>query len=1050
MNKFLQVLILLFLFSVNVFSQCTNTVTGVQTNVSCFGLSDGAINITVNSTGGTNPTYCLPTYNNPCGNCPTTWDQINNFSTTGGSTNISNLNSNCNGNLPNNYSYVNQTVTVNPGGSFNFQVQCAAAGTGCGSTFNQGFRIWVDWNNDGDFFDAGENMWNSGSAGFQVFSGTITVPASAACGKRRMRVRCTYAAVPNDPCNLQLYGEVEDYNLQVGSTNTYLWSNGATTEDISNLPAGDYSVTVTGGSDSDTLSFTITQPPALPAAIIANGPLTFCDGENVILDAGASGLFYTWSSGETTQTISANVNGVYGVTISATIGGCGTTDTINVNVIPAPTPAIITPADTILLCPNSSILLTSDITTGIEWTPNGETSQSITVNAAGNYSVITTNASGCTSESAIVTVQSVPPPSPSISAGGPTSFCIGESVILTSNYPSGNSWSTGATSNSITVTASGTYFLTVTGVGGCSGVSSGINVTVNPLPTPTITPNGPTTFCQGGSVTLSSNYLTGNSWSNGTSNSTVLATTTSTYSITVTDANGCSAIGGPTNIVVNPLPAAAIITPNGPTTFCSGNSLSLSSSYPSGNIWSTGSINNSITVTQTGTYSVTYTDINGCASAATSIDITVNTTPTATFNAPASFCFVDNATITYTGNAPASAQYTWDFGGATIVSGSGQGPYFINYSALGSYTITLQVSNNGCTSILQSQNITVNPNPTSTFTLSDNDICLGESIIATYNGNAPTNSTFNWAYGNGNLISGSGASPINVQYNLVGASSIALTVTQGTCISTQTQLPLTVNELPSAVITAPITQACDSLGVTFNSANPASSYLWNLGNGQTSGIQNPGTYYTVGSYNVSLSVTDANGCQDSVMNTAFINVIPTPLASFSMNPRVIDSIDLDLANITFNNTSSYAAAAIWDFGDGSTSIVYSPSHSYSLPGDYSVQLIAINELGCSDTAYKGPFRINPAAITYIPNTFSPNGDGINDIFYIYCSRIKDMRLIIYDRLGTQLFESTDINSGWDGTFKSSAMNTGVYVYYCKVYYDNGKIEELFGDINLIR
>ncbi|HZG01050.1 MAG TPA: hypothetical protein VEY71_08610, partial [Chitinophagales bacterium] len=153
-------------------AQCTFTPSGIVTNLSCFGANDGAINLSIQSGGGgTGATgYCLPSYTQDACGCPSTWDYIENVSTTGGSTNISNLNSSCNGTLPNNYAFFPaQVVTVNPGASFDIAVQCATVG--CSNTFNQGFAVWVDWSNDGDFSDAGEDVWTSGSAGFTLFTG---------------------------------------------------------------------------------------------------------------------------------------------------------------------------------------------------------------------------------------------------------------------------------------------------------------------------------------------------------------------------------------------------------------------------------------------------------------------------------------------------------------------------------------------------------------------------------------------------------------------------------------------------------------------------------------------------------------------------------------------------------------------------------------------------------------------------------------------------------------------------------------------------------------
>ncbi|MCB9233524.1 MAG: T9SS type A sorting domain-containing protein [Bacteroidia bacterium] len=161
---------------------------------------------TASISGVSTPTYCTPTYSFGCSSA----DYINNFSTTGGSTNISNLNSGCNGNTNNYIYYSTSTVTQTAGGSFNFSVQS-------GSSWGQGFHIWVDWDNDGSFTGPGEDVWNSGSSSTSAFSGSITVPSGTSPGLKRMRVRCAYGTVPTDPCGNNSFGETEDYNVSVGS-----------------------------------------------------------------------------------------------------------------------------------------------------------------------------------------------------------------------------------------------------------------------------------------------------------------------------------------------------------------------------------------------------------------------------------------------------------------------------------------------------------------------------------------------------------------------------------------------------------------------------------------------------------------------------------------------------------------------------------------------------------------------------------------------------------------------------------------------------------------
>ncbi len=158
---------------------------------------------------------CVPVYSFTC----TSNDLINNVSTTGGSTNITNLGSGCNGNANNYIYYPNQTVTVVRGGSFTINYQS-------GGTFDQGFKIYIDYNDDGDFTDIGELVANA-PASTNLNTSTITIPLNAELGVLRIRVRCAFGAEPATPCGTEAYGETEDYNVNVlpaPTPTTYVWN----------------------------------------------------------------------------------------------------------------------------------------------------------------------------------------------------------------------------------------------------------------------------------------------------------------------------------------------------------------------------------------------------------------------------------------------------------------------------------------------------------------------------------------------------------------------------------------------------------------------------------------------------------------------------------------------------------------------------------------------------------------------------------------------------------------------------------------------------------
>jgi hypothetical protein len=208
---------------------------------------------------------------------------------------------------------------------------------------------------------------------------------------------------------------------------------------------------------------------------------------------------------------------------------------------------------------------------------------------------------------------------PVITASPNTSFCTGDSITLSSSAASGNLWSNGSTQPSITVSQSGNYSVTLT-ENGCSASSNTIQVTVNPIPVVSIAASGSTTFCEGGSVTLTSSAAQGNLWNTAETSQNIVVSETGSYSVNVTE-NGCSSSSNPVLVVVNPIPVAQIIF-NGSPVICEGSSIQLQSNSSSGNLWNNGNTNATIVVNQPGIYTLTVAE-NGCISNPATLEILV-------------------------------------------------------------------------------------------------------------------------------------------------------------------------------------------------------------------------------------------------------------------------------------------------------------------------------------------------------------------------------------------------------------------------------------------
>lgn len=275
-----------------------------------------------------------------------------------------------------------------------------------------------------------------------------------------------------------------------------------------------------------------------------------------------------------------------------------------------------------------------------------------------------------------------------------TTICAGQSVTLNvipelQNIPW--KWRAGSCSasiigsgNSINVSPSVTTTYFVRDSAGTMPVGSCYRKTiiVNPAPTASITPSGPTTFCQGNSVTLTSSAANNYLWSNTSSTQSINVTSSGNYLVTVTDANNCTASSSAVTVTVNPLPNASI-TPSGPTTFCQGNSVTLTSSVANNYLWSNSSTTQSIVVTSSGNFTVTVTDANNCSSASPATTVTVNPNPPA-----------PNITLVFDSLVSDLASgYQWYFNSVLIPGATSQGYYPIQN---GNYSVVITDANN-CT-----------------------------------------------------------------------------------------------------------------------------------------------------------------------------------------------------------------------------------------------------------------------------------------------------------------------------------------------------------------
>lgn len=344
--------------------------------------------------------------------------------------------------------------------------------------------------------------------------------------------------------------------LTANSGSQYLWSpGGQTTRSITVSNAGSYTVRVTNSSGVNATSspavVSITTTGSTPT-VSANGSTSFCAGGSVVLTS-SSASSYLWSNGATTQSITVTSSGNYSVTTNS--GGCGGTSTVTaVNANSGPTTPTVTASSSLNVCPGTTLTLTSSAANGYLWS-NGATTRSITVAAAGTYSVRAYSGPNCSAISASKTVTMLTAPTkPSITANGSLSLSSSHtSVTLTSTTANAYAWSSGSTTRSVVVNTQGSYRVTVTGSNGCQNTSTAAIVSANgctPPAIPVISLSGSNVITSGSTVTLTSTTAGGYLWSTGATTRSITVSAAGTYSVRGYNAGGCFSTSLPTTIVV--------------------------------------------------------------------------------------------------------------------------------------------------------------------------------------------------------------------------------------------------------------------------------------------------------------------------------------------------------------------------------------------------------------------------------------------------------------------------------------------------------------------
>jgi gliding motility-associated-like protein len=313
------------------------------------------------------------------------------------------------------------------------------------------------------------------------------------------------------------------------------------------------------------------------------------------------------------------------------------------------------------------------------------------------------------------------------------------------------------------------------------------------------------------------------------------------------------------------------------------------------------------------------------------------------------------------------------------------------------------------------------------------------------------NGTITWTFGpNATPATSNVNNPQNVSWNAPGNYLVTVEVDENGCTGTATDTVI-VYPMPTASFNTGPFVGCQPYFVQFDDNSIAGtpiSYFWDFGDGNTSTLAEPSHLYTnVGVYDVTLIIATTNGCIgiDTLTVPAAVTVNPSPVAGFSTSDT---SVSIFSPYISVTDLSVGADSCSLNFGDGYTDC--NAGHTYQAYGNYTITQIVVNEYGCPDTAQIN-VEVYPEHRFYVPNTFTPNGNGLNDVFMPAIMGAEQYHFMVFDRWGMLIFESYDLNEGWDGRFKGEECQQDVYVW--KVDYldiENRVSVTKIGHVNLIR
>lgn len=855
---------------------------------------------------------------------------------------------------------------------------------------------------------------------------------------------------------------------------SYNWQpsggNGTTEQ---NLPAGTYTVTLTDYSGcTAATSVTITEPLLTLTATSTINPVNCfgaADGTAVITPSGGTpGFAFQWTpSVSSASTASGLSPGNYTILVTDT-NGCQTNVAVSMTepVVLSGTLASVNPS-----CGTPNGAIAAQVSGGTApyiyvWSTGASTS-SLNGLWTGTYSVQITDANNCSltlydtlviDPFAIAAISSVD----SVSCYGGND---GRATVAISGgtAPFTITWSP-AGGNSLVSDSlpAGVYSVTVSDALGCQYTDT--TTVYEPAPIDIAVVSVTDVLCNGQNTGAASINVTGGTGTNYTyawlpSGSTVPAATglsIGSHTVNVTDGNNCPAAVSVT-IAEPPVLSSIIDSVKHPVCF---NGFGKASAFVSGGVppyeyvWSpggdSGSVANNIPA---GSYTVSITDANGCV-ANNNITIIQPLQIITTAGSDDTLCAGQSATLSASA-AGGAGNYIYGWQPSSAVTG---GTLNITPTSDVTYSVVAydQLGCSGTTDLVTA--IVYTLNSSSIQALATSPVCPGQASVVyveTYGNTGEL--TYQWSNGLGNEPGVFTVTPAQPAEYIV-------TITN-TCASVSDTAYVTINPPPAFSFTSDTNALCvpgiiqfTDNSVTGNPDDPVTSWNWNFGDSYSSAEQNPAHLYTAPlSYPVTLIVTTSGGCTNNNLSAPVtINGNPYPTAAFSLNGV---NLNLPYDVLTTSNQSTGATSYIWSFGDGQSSTLAEPQHLFTYLGSFQVQLVAISDQGCMDTAYSYSEVTTDADVVF-PSAFTPNLDGSNggfydetsmenNVFFPYTSGVTEYRLEIYNRWGQVIFVSEDVKLGWDGYFNGKLCQQDVYIWKAFIKMNNGKKFEKNGSLTLL-